>query len=153
MNTFNSLIIGIVSGVISSLLITIFYRRIDAERERIVFFTDANKITSQFLVLDPNNIEAMYNFIEHSTLPKIYKWSPLSRDEKTLIHLLNLTLHTIRSEIVEYSVFHNIEESTLMADIQNARMHIVDIHNDISVLERAYFKRKKPKVDIISYFS
>ena len=102
MNYIISFIIGIASGAISSVLVTILYRKVDSNRERDLMFASANLFISRFLVLDCENIENVYEFLRCNTPPKVYNWSPLKKDEKRLfIKLYNLVFE-LRRDLSTY---------------------------------------------------
>lgn len=96
---FLSFVIGIASGIISSIIVTASYRKIDQERDRQIFFFKIKQFESSFLAVDDTDLDATLNFLRCSNVPKPYKWIHLSTEEKLLVHTLSEIIQDLKTTL------------------------------------------------------
>ena len=105
-----SFVVGLLSGVISSILVTIFYRWKDSEKERQNYFLALRQYVSRLSNISATDIHKTSDFFGTYELPIIYKWIRLKKDEFIMV---NKTL-TI---IMDYQhAFCKLYEKTLRDD-------------------------------------
>ena len=97
-----SFVIGIASGIVSSVLVTIFYRRKDSEKDRQAFFTAIKEYTGGLTAIAADDIEAISTFLSSHERPQIFKWIRLTKDERTTLYELFDRILKLQEVITEY---------------------------------------------------
>lgn len=82
---FFSFIVGIASGIVSSVLVTVFYRIKDGEKDRQTFFLAVNEYVGGLISISTDDMDAMSAFISSHQLPRIFKWIRLTKAENIVI--------------------------------------------------------------------
>lgn len=95
--------IGIASGIVSSVLVTAFYRKRDEEKERQAYFASLRMYVDKLLITKFDDITAMIDFYCSNELPPVFRWVPLKNDEyKTIAEISMKVLH-LQELISQYS--------------------------------------------------
>ncbi len=86
-----SIIVGIATGIISSILVTVWFRYVDSRHEaKIYFYEIAKYVRTLGKVFTPSQLEqkdqidAIFDFLIGGETPRCYMWTFLSRKEKKL---------------------------------------------------------------------
>jgi len=80
-----SFIVGVASGIVSSVLVTAFYRKKDGEKDRQSFFMSFRKYVSQLIAIELSDIDGMSDYFSANELPKVFKWIHLNKDELKIV--------------------------------------------------------------------
>jgi len=84
-----SFMIGIASGLVSSIIVTVYYRNKDMERDRQNLFLEIRKYQRQLITMDYSDVKAVSDFIGENELPSIHKWIKLKPNEKKIVKEFN----------------------------------------------------------------
>lgn len=95
-------LVGLVSGIVSSLLVTMYYRYKDSERDRQKYFTSLRRYTSELIAISTKDIEAIRHFYFTNERPPIYKWVRLKRDEWKIVYQLDDKLNQLGDVLISY---------------------------------------------------
>lgn len=101
-----SLIIGVISGIISSIIVTQLYRIKDRERDRILFFERFEdfylKLCSLLSsLMFPN--EEVFLELKNIYPPRKYRWIYLKKEEASIIYKIDEIYYSLASKIREMS--------------------------------------------------
>ena len=112
--TVNDWIVGIISGIISSLIITVFYRKIDnainKERDRQLFFSELREFSRQ-LSADVLNVQEidhltfaklLENFYTRYEFPRQFRWVKLTKEEEYRIVNYSFAYYYLLEQSDEY---------------------------------------------------
>lgn len=114
-----SFIIGIASGIVSSVLVTVFYRMKDSEKERQAYFANLRAYMSKMLIPEPGNIAEMIDFYCSNELPTIFWWIRLKKSEYKIVAEASEKILNLQELISQYSEeqLKLVEESKPQEDI------------------------------------
>lgn len=97
-----SFVIGIASGIVSSVMVTVFYRIKDGEKDRQAFFSTVKEYIGGLIAIPADDIEAMSAFYSSHEYPRIFKWIRLTKDEHTILDKLDDRISELQDVIVNY---------------------------------------------------
>lgn len=80
---FINLVIGILGGIISGVMVTLYYRRMDEKRDLLRYFDNFQAYIRQFIA--SHTIEEMEDFSERILPPKQFDWIKPSEQENKII--------------------------------------------------------------------
>lgn len=103
MEIFYNFVIGIASGIVSSVLVTIFYRIKDGEKERQEFFTHFRMYFWGLSNITSTDIDSLADYLSTHELPSVYKWIHLKKDEWILVTDLSIKVMNLNELICAYS--------------------------------------------------
>ena len=110
---FLSFIVGVASGIISSMLVTIFYRIKDSEKDRQAFFVAVNEYvrgltytsidgSRGLIYTSTDEVKTMYTFMSSHPFPRIYKWIRLTKTERIIILELYKYVSNLQDLLIDY---------------------------------------------------
>lgn len=81
----NSFVVGIASGIVSSVIVTAAYRFYDRERDRQNYFQALQTYIDSIVKIGLQDTYALIEFTEKHKLPKQYRWVHLNKVEQQII--------------------------------------------------------------------
>lgn len=97
-----SFIIGVASGIISGIIVTVIYRIIDQERERQKYFADIRSYIKHLMNIDTSDLNAFSTYWLCNEFPTKYKWIHLKNNEVKIVQDLKLKIQGISEMMVDY---------------------------------------------------
>lgn len=85
-----NLLVGIISGLLSSVIITQIYRNVDKKRDRFEYINELTEYAYNFcehlfyagtIEIEDEYIMHLSDFVMHNTLPQKKRWVKLTKDE------------------------------------------------------------------------
>lgn len=81
----NSFVVGIASGIVSSIIVTAAYRLYDRERDRQIYFAALQTYINSIVRIGLNDTYALIEFTKNHKLPKQYRWVHLNKVEQQIV--------------------------------------------------------------------
>lgn len=78
-----NLLVGILGGIISGVMVTLYYRRMDEKRDLLKYFAEFRFYIRQVLRFD--NLDDAYQFLQTTMMPLHFDWIKLSKKDETII--------------------------------------------------------------------
>lgn len=100
----SNLFLGIVSGIVSSLIVTAFYRKIDQEKDRQQYFFSLRLYISQLLKIKYNDIKTLDSFLSINEFPVVFKWIKLNYEEAENVKKIYDICTLIESTVTDYKL-------------------------------------------------
>lgn len=97
-----SFIIGIASGIVSSVIVTIYYRIKDGEKERQNYFTNLRLYFAGLASITATEVDALSEYISTHELPKTFKWIHLKKSEWIIIANLSEKVMHLNESVCTY---------------------------------------------------
>lgn len=99
---FLSFVIGIASGIISSIIVTVIYRKIDQEKYRQQYFSEIKLYFKKLMNIDTSDLTSLENYWICSEYPTLHKWIHLKGNERKIIQDLNYKVRDLSKIMVNY---------------------------------------------------
>lgn len=139
MNTIESYLIGIVSGLVSSFIITQIYRQIDKKQNRFDYINELLRFADSFEnalfrreieEIEDEYIDDLYNFVLNNILPIKKKWVKLRKLEKKKCDDFILFYYEVMNDIM--SCRQNIQriqkgEIQYIQDVKKVKFEICTV--------------------------
>lgn len=97
-----SFVIGIASGIISSVIVTATYRKIDQEKERQHYFAEIRKYFSNLVNISSSDLPSFIDYLVCNEFPIHYKWIRLEKYEVETIQQLKSKKNEISEIVLNY---------------------------------------------------
>lgn len=113
-----NIIIGIITGIISSVMVTQAYRIKDRERDRIKFFEEFHCFYSDFyylLMSIPSN--QVYSELKNIHPPRKYSWIHIKDEENAIIENVKEVYYTVSEKMFDFSLQSLKVESELEKEV------------------------------------
>ena len=114
---FLSFIIGIASGIISSIIVTVIYRKIDQEKERQQYFSEIKLYVKKLIHINTSDLTSLENYWKCNEYPTLHKWIHLKNYEKKIIQDLNIIIEDLSKTMTNYF----IDKASLLKQGTNAQ--------------------------------
>lgn len=106
-----SFIIGIASGIVSSVIVTICYRIKDGEKERQNYFTNLRLYFAGLTNIDVTEVDSLFGYMSTHELPKTFKWIHFKKSEWVIITNLYEKVMLLNESVCTY-----VEEKYKLVD-------------------------------------
>ena len=139
MDIIESLLIGIVSGIISSFIITQIYRQIDKKHNRFDYINELLKFIDSFQnvlyrseleEIEDEYVEKLYHFVWNNVLPPKNRWVKLRGYEKKTCKAFIIFYGEVMKDILLcHTNMQNIQkgETQYMQDVKNIKVQICTV--------------------------
>lgn len=145
-----SFVIGIASGIISSLIVTAIYRKIDQEKERQRYFSDIRRYIANLLNIDTSDLVALDNYTICNEFPVLQKWIHLKKDETIIINKLQNKINYLSTIMLDYktgkiSLLKHDKTEEEINDILSCKYtpELIKLTKDISQMVNDIFNLRK----------
>ena len=148
---------GVISGVISSIIVTQYYRVKDRERDRVKYFEELRAFyielkTQLWAINDPDEILKLPKIKK----PKLYKWIYVNQDEGIVINKIDKIYYAVISiareisgkisdlRMEQESLPENYKYSICLNYVKDLRWYreeLVKMDNDVYCLEHPEMKK------------
>lgn len=107
MEVWENLLIGVVSGIVSSFIVTQIYRQIDKKQNRLEYINELLQFAGSFVSvtihtgrveIEDEYVEKVYNFVIDNHLPLKKKWVKLKADERKICNDFINFYHKVTNE-------------------------------------------------------
>ena len=157
MNILENIIIGVISGLVSSWMITQAYRQIDKQQYRYEYINELYTLADTFekMLFYPGtaNVDDEYvlklkDFVTSNFVPRKKKWVKLQEDEKKVCEDFINFYNTMTQEIFKchLDIQRKPEEKTkYISEIENAKVKFITISHMQAVLHKSNLFDSKGK--------
>ena len=143
-----NLFVGVISGIISSLAITLYYRKKDEEKDRQFFFCDVRSYVNRLAEIDSNDINAIALFLSTNEFPRVFPWIKLNKNESNVVYEVHSHAMDLQKAILEYQVttmsvgMSQQEKSQYQIHIFTDFLDIIEKRMDVDALGRPDFTKE-----------
>lgn len=123
-----NLLVGILGGIISGVMVTLYYRRMDEKRDLLKYFAEFRFYIHQ--VLRFGNLDDAYQFLQTTMMPLHFDWIKLSKKDETII----LRAHVAFGEIIRLHLDKSI--ASIEADLGKTATASDDIYQKFEYIRR-----------------
>ena len=156
MGIFGNVLIGVVSGLVSSWIITQVYRQIDKQQYRYEYINELYILADAFekmlfypgvVSVDDEYVLKLQEFVTSNFIPRKKKWVKLLKDERRVCEDFKNFYNTMTRDIFKcyLDIQRNSEEKArYISEIENAKVKFVTIsHMETMAYKSKMFELKK----------
>lgn len=123
-----NLLVGILGGIISGVMVTLYYRRMDEKRDLLKYFAEFRFYIRQVLRFD--NLDDAYQFLQTTMMPLHFDWLKLSEKDDTVIQ----RAHAAFGEIIRLHLDKSID--SIESDLSNTATASDNIYQRFEYIQR-----------------
>lgn len=140
LDQFINLLVGILGGIISGVMVTLYYRRMDEKRDLQKYFAEFRFYVHQVLMF--NNLDDAYQFLQTTMTPLHFDWIELSEKDDTIIQ----RAHTAFGEIIRLHLDKSID--SIESDLGKTATASDDIYQRFEYIQRELGKIELQCIDL-----